>query len=266
MKTSELLDHIAGEMLDDRTDLISGANDQLFSDTRIIRFLNEAERIYARTAWVLEDTNPASNDGATPTPGYPCQIQLVLNTTDYALHKSVLHVKSARLSDTDVDLLRVGYEDNHLWQTAYVVDPDFWDVNLPLTETAGRPQRYSLDMGTRLMRVRRKPDATSAALKVNLVVVRMPLVDMSTDDLDKEPEIPAEFHLDLSLFAAGACLTRTADIDASLRKLGEGWMADFDARVATARKERQRFKQSAPRFRFGGWVGSDARDAGSPSR
>lgn len=250
MNTSELLDEVTG-MLDDRSALVEGANDQLFTDARIVRFLNEGEQKLAREAWVLEDTDPASEDGdENPV----CAIDLALNTTDYALHKSILHVKSVRLSDSAVDLQRVGYDDNRLLPLATVMDPDFWDVNVTLAETAGRPSRYSLDMGTRMIRVRQKPDATAAALSLHLVVVRMPLVAMSLDDLTKEPEVPAEFHSDLALFAAGACLTRTADIDAALKRQGEEWMKEFDEKVKAARRDRQRFKQSGPQVRFGGWV------------
>lgn len=262
MKTSELLAEVAGSpgssgMLDDRPALVSGSSDQLFSDDKIIRYLNEAEKTLCRDAWVLEDINPLS--GNDTTIGRPCRITLVENQTDYAVHSSVLFVKSANLSDTDIDLVRVGYNDNRPWPASFLTDPNFWDINVALTENSGRPSRYSCDMGTRMMRVRRKPDATAALLTLNLKVVRMPLVPMAIDNLDKLPEVPEEYHLDLAMFAAGACLTRTADIDAKLVTLGEKWIATFEARVAKAKRDKQRFQQSRPMFRFGGWVNGSAR-------
>ena len=244
MKTSELLEHITGPMLDDRAELLAGASDQLFKSATVIRYLNEAERKLCRDAWVLEDIS-------TPL---VCEIQLTENEPNYAFHKSILHVKAARLSDSDVDLLRVGYDDNRLLPYASVVDPDFWDVNIIYTETPGRPQRYSADMGTRILRVRNKPDATAALLKLELSVVRMPLVEMTEADVDKEPEVPEEHHLELCKYAAGSCLANTADIDADLRSLGRAWVNEFNALCDSAKRDRQRRQQSAPQFRFGGWA------------
>lgn len=244
MKTSELLEHITGPMLDDRAELLEGANDQLFRNSTVIRYLNEAESKLCREAWVLEDLTTAAI----------CEITLALGVNSYALHKSILHVKAARLSDSDVDLLRVGYDDNRLLPIATVPDPDFWDINIALLENPGRPQRYSTDMGTRIIRVRAAPDAAAAALKLKLSVVRMPLVPMSEDNMDKVPEVPEEHHLDLCKYAAGSCLANTADIDADLRSLGRSWVAEFNEMCKKAKRDRERLQQSPPQFRFGGWV------------
>src|SRR5712664_2461091 len=98
MKTSELLAHIGGPILDDRAVLVAGASDQLFPDSTIIRYLNEAEKLLCQFAWVLEDKiTPAS-----------CVIQLLNNVNEYQFHKSIIHIKAAKLSDSDVDLTRVG--------------------------------------------------------------------------------------------------------------------------------------------------------------
>ena len=248
MKTSELLEHIAGPMLDDRAELLEGANDQMFKDSTVLRYLNEAENKLCREAWVLEDLTTAAI----------CEVALTLGTNNYALHKSILHVKAARLSDSEVDLLRVGYNDNRLLPIATVPDPDFWDINIALLENPGRPQRYSTDMGTRIIRVRAAPDATAAALKLKLSVVRLPLVPMAEDAPDKAPEVPEEYHLELCKFAAGSCLANTADIDAGLRTLGRTWVAEFNEMCQLAKRDRERLQQSPPQFRFGGWVRGDA--------
>lgn len=245
MKTSELVSHVTGAMLDDRAELVSGENDELYSDTVVVRYLNEAQRVLCRRAWVLEDTT-----GANPATLIP----LIENRTDYALHKSVLFVKSVRLSDSDIDLRRAGYNDNRLLPWPVVVDPDYWDQNTVLTETAGRPSKFSTDMGTRIIRVRQKPDATAAALSLKLVVVRMPIKDLDLADGNRAPEVPEDFHLDLTLYAAGKCLSNTADIDADQRSLGRAWVKEFDDKVAEAKRDRQRLQQSEPQARFGGWV------------
>lgn len=244
MKTSELLEHITGPMLDDRAELLAGASDQLFKTSTVLRYLNEAERKLARDAWVIEDaTTPAV-----------CQITLQEDTNNYQFHKSILHIKTARLSDTDIDLVRVGYDDNRLLPVSQIADPEFWNTNFATIEDAGRPSRYSVDMGTRILRVRLKPDTASALLKINLGVVRMPLVAMSEDAPNKEPEVPEEYHLQLASFAAGSCLANTADIDSELRSLGRSWVEEFNKMTLRAKQDRQRRQQSAPQWRFGGWA------------
>jgi hypothetical protein len=111
-------------------------------------------------------------------------------------------------------------------------------------------------MGTRRIRIRRKPDATAAALKLQMTVVRMPLNAITTAAKDKEPEIPEEFHLDLTLFAAGKCLSHPL-VDAGDRRQGLAWLEEFEGRVKEAKRDRLRFQQSEPQFRFGGWAGAD---------
>lgn len=244
MKVSELIDYVAKDLLDDRKELVSGESDELFSDSLIARHLAEAERILCRRAWVLEDlTTPSAT-----------RIQLVEGKTDYALHKSVLFIKAVRLSDSDIDLLRVGYDDNRIGSA---VDHGFWDVNFAHTESPGRPTRYSTDMGVRTIRVRQKPDAGSALLKLHLAVVRMPINQISAEDGDKYPEVDEQYHLDLALYAAGKCLNRPS-VESELRALGRGWMKDFDDRVQEAKRDRRRFAQSEPRYRFGAWVSDHA--------
>lgn len=242
MKTSELLEHITGAMLDDRTEMISGENDELFKTPTVLRYLNEAQRKLCRDAWVLEDlTTPVVTE-----------ITLEVGKINYPLHKSILHVKAARLSDSDMDLTRVGYDDNRIHPG--FVDSDHWDINVSVQDPAGRPQLYSVDMGTRILRLRHSPDADSALLKLHLSVVRMPLKELADDKPDEEPEVPEEHHLELCSFAAGSCLANTADIDASLRTLGRTWVSEFNERCEVAKRDRERRQQSAPQWRFGAWV------------
>lgn len=244
MKTSELIRHVAKDMLDDRKNLISGETDELFSDALIARYLAEGEQILCRRAWVLEDA------------GVSCatRIQLVEGKTDYPLDKSVLFVKSVRLSGSDIDLTRVGYQDNRLRGAVVSGSPaDFWDVNSAYVENAGRPTRFSTDMGTRVIRVRQKPDADAALLKLHLVVVRMPINLISMAVPDGRPEVPEEFDLALATYAAGKCLSRPT-VESELRSLGRQWLKEFDDRVNEAKRDRQRLQQSHPQHRFGAWA------------
>lgn len=247
MNTGELLDHVANHMLDDRATLLAGENDELFSDATVVRYLNDAQNKLARDAMVIEDFETAAI----------CEIDLTENNQFFALHKSILQVKAARLSDTDVDLLRVGYDDARLLPNHHAYEPDYWDVNVSYTDTPGRPARYSTDMGTRKLRLDRPVDAATALLTLNLTVVRLPLTPLTTADPNASPEVPEEFHLDLCLYAAGSCLKNTADIDAELRSLGRQMVNDFEDKVASAKRDKQRLQQRRPRFRFRGWVNGD---------
>lgn len=244
MKLRELLALIGGPtMLDDRAERLSGASDELFDDATIVAHLNEAQRRLALESWVLEDTESAD----------ACEIDLVENQFDYDLHESVLGIKYARLSDSAIDLARVNYNDNRLHNSYPLNDPGYWDVNVATLETSGRPTRWSADIGIRKLRLRAPPDATAAALTLNLAVVRLPLVELSTSSLDASPEVAKEHHHALAKYAAGSCLAG-ADVDSALVQKGLRWLKEFDAYLLTARKYRQRQQTAAPRFRFGGWV------------
>lgn len=247
MKLEQLLKLIGGpSMLDDRVEQLSGESDELITDETLVIWLNEAQRRLCREAWVLEDTvSPEC-----------CEVPLVENKTDYVLHPSVLGVKYMRLSDSDVDLLRVGYEDNRIHPTSAAYDPEFWDVNVASLESAGRPTRWSADVGTKMIRVRAKPDESASALKLKMAVVRMPLKELDEKKLSVEPEIPAEFHLDLADFAAGKACSG-ANVDADMQRKGAAWLRSFEDRIKAAARTRRRFQQSQPQFRPRGWGSGD---------
>jgi hypothetical protein len=240
MTLTELLAHIGGVMLDDRSAMISGASDNLFSDATITRYLNEAQRVLCREAWVLEDSTTSSCS----------EVTLATSTAEYALHKSVLFVKTARLNDDSVDLTRVGYDDNRFRSIDATRPPDYWDVNTATTESTGRPTVFSTDSGVRLIRFGRTPSSVENGLKVKLRVVRMPLADLSTGTPSASPEVPEEHHMLLATYAAGKCL-QNPNIDAELRSQGRAWLTEFKAEVARAKRDRMVLQQSMPQFRFG---------------
>ncbi len=244
MRTSEILEYIAQDLLDDRSKMVEGEPDHIWSSRVLIRYYNEGARRLCRDAWVLQDSET------------PCAtvIDLKENVTTYKLHPSVIFVKAARLSDSDVDLHRVGYDDNRIRPAILVADADFFDVNHTITEQAGRPIRFSTDLGLRSIRVGRKPDADAAALKLLLTVVRLPIIELSEKNLDLEPEIPAEYQMDVAQYAAGKAL-QNANIDAAVKRQGRDWVVEFETKlVREAGRDRRRTQQSQPQFRFGGWA------------
>lgn len=241
MKLSELLDHLAVHVLDDRAEMLNGSPDELWSDELLVRWLNEAQRILCRDAWVLEDVGHAQAG----------TIQLVQNQKDYPLHKSVVRVLSGRLSDTEIDLARGPYDLSRPQATINAYDLAFSETSY--SDAPGRPQVLSTDVTFTSLRVRPAPDAAAAALTLVLRVSRMPYAELAVDSPEAEPEVPYQHHLDLVEFAGGKALTIPA-ADAQLRSLGRDMLEIFDERVAKAKKERQRREMAPGYFRFGGWA------------
>jgi hypothetical protein len=244
MKLREMLAIVGGStFLDDRAGRLSGASDELYDDETITVHLNEGQRQLCMEAWVLEDTTTAA----------VCQLTLVEDQTDYALHDSILGVKYMRLSDSEVDLIRVGYNDNRLHSIRPLNEPDFWDVNIPLIENSGRPTRWSADIGTRTARLRAKPDADSALLTANMAVVRTPIVDLTVTSPESSPEVHPNYHMLLCTYAAGCCASG-GDVDNGLSAKGARWLKNWQAGLDQARRMRQRLQTTQPQVRFGGWV------------
>ena len=229
--------------LDDHATLVVGDPATLWSNERILRHLNAAQRIFARKAWVIVDDTTAAC----------CDIQLLVNQPDYALHASVLGVLSVRLSDSDRALARKS------WKQVYgapVPESDWFDTSVPATFAAGRPSLFSTDTATRKITFWRKPDATAAALLAKLRVARLPIASLT---LDSTPEIPEEYHLDLCDYATGRLLKNTANNDTGeaqgeARRIGRSLLEDFDRAVSDAERDVKRRNQIIPAWQLGGWV------------
>lgn len=243
MKTSILLTE-SRAILDDHSALVQGETDDLWSNERIMRQLNEAQMILCRQGLVLIDKTTAQC----------CDITLVEDQAEYTLDPVVLQVWSAILSDSDSPLTRRNW--NHIHPKS-IAEPEFWDTNRSLVWDAGRPSVYVMDGANDTIELWRKPDATSALLTLNLRVSRLPLIPLSLAD-DNEPEVREEWHQMLALYAAGYLLSHTANNDVTEggegRKLGQDMLAEFYRAVNDARRDLKRTMQSAPRWRFGAWA------------
>lgn len=246
MKTSELVAETRA-ILDDHSSMVTGKPDELWSNERILRYLNHAQTVMCREGWVLVDDTTAAC----------CTVTLVADQATYALHKSVLGVLSAKLSDSDLGLGRRNWGHLHPLPPP---DPDYWDTNRTLIFDAGRPQLYAVDPASSKLELWRKPDATSALLTLQLRVARLPLTTL-TLDTDSTPEVKEEYHLDFCGFAAGSLLSRTVNNDAvegasnASVIAGRGMIKDFNEVVEKARKARQRLMVGMPRYRFTQWGG-----------
>lgn len=236
MNLAELLAYTAKEYLDDRTDLVDGDADSLWSDSFLVRQLNEAQRLLARRAWCIIDI------------GHPTAGVVVLKTgvATYPLDKSVLRVYDATPEDQEWPLGRTS--DITLRMPRLDADVPF-DINNLSVSTPGRPIAMASDAATRTLRVFRTPSATENGLRVILKVARLPVEWLTLDDTDASPEVPEDYHYLLCTFAAGKALTQP-NVDGQMKADGRLLLAEFDAAVKEARQDRQRAEMSPATWGF----------------
>src|SRR3990167_6581106 len=96
MNLEELLAYTSSDLLDDRTTLLDGESDSLYSDASLVALFNEAQRILARRAWCIIEYG-------VPPAGV---IVLSAGKVLYPLHKSVLRIFDATPSTQTAPLGR----------------------------------------------------------------------------------------------------------------------------------------------------------------
>ena len=231
-----MLEYTAAQFLDDRTNLVDGDPDEIFSDEFLVRQFNEAQRLLARRAWCIIE------EGVAPAG----VITLATSVAVYDLHKSVLRVLMVTPSDQAWPLGRTS--DLKLRSPRPFSDTPFDINNLETTET-GRPIAFSTDAGTRKMRVFRTPSSTQNGLLLNLKVARLPVNWLTMDDVDAEPEVPEEYHELLCRYAAGRALI-LPNVDSEFRTIGRDLISGFNDEVKEARQDRQRAELEPAQWGF----------------
>jgi len=248
MTLDEMLRYTAKEFLDDRTDIVDGDNDDLWSDEYLCRQFNEGARILARRAWVIVEY------GSIPAGS----ITLRTGVSVYPLHKSVLRVYDGTPTTQTAPLGRT--EDINLRDTS-VVTPypadAFNAVELGSAASlaggddalSGATLAFATDAASRTVRVFPPPTVDQNGLRVVMKIARLPITELTLDAMDASPEVPEEFHLQLCEYAAGKALT-LPNVDADQKPEGRRLLAAFDQIVREARQERQRAEASTYRWNF----------------
>lgn len=251
MNLQELLDELRENILSDRSDRTAGTSDYLWTDTTLVRYINESQRRFARRSFVLRDSTTAE----------VCNVTLEEGVTEYTLHPSVLSVLSARVSDEDVDLARVGH----------CILGDFVNANAQIFNAAqlgalspGDPIAYTTDetlgeddtssISAVVLRVYPEPNADAAGTVIKLRVVRLPIDDLTTGAMSAIPEVPVDHHLEMLDWAAYLAL-RIVDQDAGSPKRSADFAASFEQHVQDAKRQVLR-KLRAPQpwgMGRGGW-------------
>lgn len=236
---AEALDELATNVLRDRSAIVSGPNDQLWSDETLVRYINDAYFRFARQSLCLRDD-------ATPA---VTQVELDTDTRRYELHPAVVAVISARYDTDTNDLPRIG----RLGLPGQpMLDAPFqgWDPSASVS-TPGRPRAYWTDEGVvmkdtarALLMLDNTPTAAEAGLIIQMRVCRVPLEQLTLDDLDAKILIPEEYHFDMLDWAAYRAL-RNHDADTELRQKADSHKDAFEATVQRVKVEMLR-KMFAP--------------------
>ena len=248
MNLADLLEYTAKQFLDDRTELVDGDGDDLWSDSFLVRQLNEAQRLLARRSWCIIETGKAPAGRVT----------LITDVSLYLLHKSVLRVFDATPTTQSLPLGRS--EDIQLRNTALLSQNPFdafdaYEIGEAaslagnVTNTAGPPLAIATDAGFREMRVFPPPTSVQNGLVISLKIARLPITWLSLDKPDGVPEIPDDYHLALCSYAAGKALTQP-NVDGQQKETGRELLREFNDACKEARQDRQRLGMGPARWAF----------------
>lgn len=257
MVLRELLHLLRYDILHDRSDQVDGdGSDYLWSDWTLVKFIDEAQRRFARRALVIQDaTTPQCTE-----------VTVASYTKEYPLDTSVISVKSAKLASFDdngvmqynhADLARAGHT---ALGTYHTPDPYFFDPSQLSNMTPGKPMAYATDEGVTAddegtmsvvnLRLYPVPSPEYAGQIVKLRVIRMPLDRLYYRNLEATPEVPEIYHLDMLDWAAYLAL-RIVDRDAGDSPRANEFRASFDDHVKTARNEMLRKMFTPMQWGFG---------------
>jgi len=234
MNLGELRNELRVGILNDRSDRVSGSSDYLWTDETLTRYINIAQRRFARRSLCIRDSRTAE----------VCQVTLVTGQTEYTLHSSVIAVISAKVEGDPQDLRRGGHS---VFDTYQSPDTYFFDVNQLSVEAPDKPRAYSTDetlveddnsaISTVVLRVYPAPSAAYNGTKILLRVVRLPLDTLISDK--QQCEIPEDHQLEMLDWAAYLAL-RIADHDAGDAPRAENYAKSFEAHAQVARNAAMR--------------------------
>ena len=249
MTLGDLLCELRGNMLRDKSDLVSGADDRLWNDETLVRYIDEAQRRLARRALVIRDSSSSVT-----------QFTTVVNAASYPLDPAIRAVLSVRMTGDHQDLPRAGHDAFNAYHTP---DPLFFDAAMLDNMPPGKALAWGTDESI-------LADTTGSFQAINLTVypviaspydgivgqlrvIRLPLVRLDTSNLDAVPEVPEDHHLDMLDWAAYLAL-RGVDTDvagAGAPQRAAEFRASFEQHCIDARKDVMRKLFTPQQWGFG---------------
>jgi hypothetical protein len=250
MRLGDLLRELRANILHDRSDQVAGASDYYWSDETLVRYIDEAQRRFARRSRVLRDSRTAQC----------CQIVTIAHQEDYPLDPSVISVISIKMHGDHADLARAGHSNFNTYHTPdnYYFNPSYLSTLPPGKALAYDTDETLLDDGfgsTSAMNLRLFPKISTAFAGITgyMRVIRMPLMRLTLENLDAIPEIPEDHHLNM-LDWAGYLALRSPDLDIAgddgLSR-AKGLAASFEQHCIDAKIEMERKVLVQPAFGFG---------------
>lgn len=233
MNLGELLQHLRGPMLNDRTSRVSGSSDYLWTDSELVTMINEAQRRLAVRSLLLRD---GSDDDLT-------LVTLVEGQTEYVLHERVVAVVSAKLTTANVDLIRAGHSVFNRFRNTSSdtwVDPASF-TNHPPGVTLAYSTDEELSAGDVThsqitLRVHPAPAAAQAGTTIRLRVAKKPEDFDTTDPIDGTQPcvVPVEYQIPMLDWAAYMALRIVDDEAGNLRRAAD-FRDSFEKHVTEAR-------------------------------
>jgi hypothetical protein len=245
MTLSDQLDELRFNILRDRSDLIAGDTDSLWSDDTLLRYIKDAERRFARQSLIMRDST-------TPE---VTRIKLKSGVATYPAHKSVIAVLSARFDTNSYDMARSGHG-----IVTQANPPEFlsFDPTSPYTVAPGSPLAYYTDETLVFGRqsgvtvtVYPVPGATEDGKILYMRTIRLPMSSYDKDHLDCESEIPEDYQLDVLEWSAYRA-QRGFDADAGAPTSADAHKKAFDEAVERATQEMKRKMFANTGLRYGG--------------
>lgn len=247
MTLQDQLDELRSNMLRDRSSLVTGGADQLWTDATLLRYIKEGEYRFARKAMVIRD-------GTTPRFS---QLTLATGVIEYPMPAEVFAVMSARPEGKTRDLARTGRALVQTQQVPAVLDFSAMDAS---TVPPGPPLAYYTDetmvyanAAAVTICIFPAPSAAEDGTLINLRVLRVPQggYTSASEDLARESEIPEGHQLDVLEWAAYLA-QRNNDADAANGASAEDHRKAFEDAVAEAKRELRRSTHVNTGFRYGG--------------
>lgn len=220
MNLRDLLGELRRNILRDASTAANGreVDDSIWTDDALLLYIRDAEEKFASQTLCLRDSRTAAI----------ANITLVADQEEYALDRRTISVLGAQL-DGRMVLGRAN------WGTRFGADSQMTpNTSYQVPRETGEPRIYYTDRDTGFLGVYPIPSAGAAGKVIRLQVARRPLVPLTKNNLDAEPEIPEQWHLDLVEWAAWRAM-RNHD-------------PDLDNDVSAIALVRSRFEQHRTRF------------------
>jgi len=225
MNLGDLMGHLRCNVLRDQ------APPYLWSDTELLRYINEAQSIFARRTHCITDDE---SDFTT--------FQTVVGEKSYSLDPRIIFVAEAGIVS----------DDGNGGNLSYCELVDRTRGQLKNSFVPGRPSAYNLQVASQKMRLYPVPDDVYTVV---MMVARKPLYPLvNTKD---QPEINEDYQLALTDYAAWKALTNNDPEKANMASALD-FKASWSMAVRDAKRDLARLRAgSTPRARAN-WTGKRA--------